>query len=608
MFKKTLLGITLLSILTSTVLAVPNQLTYSGRLLQNGALVNATLPMIFSIHTDPTTGIQLWSQTISSVEVNQGIYSVLLGEVGNFISPNVFVTDNAYLQVVVNGETLSPRTKINSVGYALQAGGLSAGGITAVAVSTNGYVGIGTMTPEIPLDVSGSVRLGTNGLYNQIGFQDKTNSGGFAVGSENDSRIAVIESVRASGSAGQNGAHLRFFTKEANGILTHRMSLRDNGTIGIGIATAPSARLHMVNSTTNPLLVETRPTAGAAYVPALFVGPSGNVGIGTTSPGVKLDILGVQSEDLLRVEHPTLPNYYLGLTNSGINVKRDSWSANVNASWTTSGNGYGANSGGFAFSPKGVEAVRIDGGGSVGIGITNPGAMLDVNVGSGISSAIDELSDYGTSLIKLTGGLNNSEKIALGTGMGGVATAIEFGRESSGWNSYISFLTNAVTSGPQGPDAISEKLRITSAGNVGISTTSPAAKLAVNGGVHVGGDSDPGDNNLQVDGSLQVSGVAYTLSGGASCATGVWTNILTLPSGVIGAWLITVSIQAGGAPASLYSGTAIVMTNQGDPAMLNKAVGDINRLDIRLSGSTIQAIQNSGNTNTIAVNALRLMN
>ncbi|MCI5197612.1 MAG: hypothetical protein D3919_15610, partial [Candidatus Electrothrix sp. AW5] len=41
-------------------------------------------------------------------------------------------------------------------------------------------------------------------------------------------------------------------------------------------------------------------------------------------------------------------------------------------------------------------------------------------------------------------------------------------------------------------------------GKVGIGTTSPGAKLAINGGVHVGGDSDPGDNNLVVDGKVGI--------------------------------------------------------------------------------------------------------
>ncbi|MFH1129111.1 MAG: hypothetical protein V1686_00015 [Patescibacteria group bacterium] len=62
-------------------------------------------------------------------------------------------------------------------------------------------------------------------------------------------------------------------------------------------------------------------------------------------------------------------------------------------------------------------------------------------------------------------------------------------------------------------------------GNVGIGTTGPAAKLAINGGLHVGGDSDPGDNNALIDGTLTVTG-AVTLTtdlGVASGGTGVST-------------------------------------------------------------------------------------
>ncbi len=48
---------------------------------------------------------------------------------------------------------------------------------------------------------------------------------------------------------------------------------------------------------------------------------------------------------------------------------------------------------------------------------------------------------------------------------------------------------------------------------VGIGTTIPEAKLAINGGVHVGGNSDPGDDNLVVDGSLEVGNDALVNGG-----------------------------------------------------------------------------------------------
>jgi hypothetical protein len=73
---------------------------------------------------------------------------------------------------------------------------------------------------------------------------------------------------------------------------------------------------------------------------------------------------------------------------------------------------------------------------------------------------------------------------------------------------------------------------------VGIGTAAPAAKLAVNGGAHIGGDTDPGDNNLLVDGTATITGAlgvngataqpAYA-SGGALAAYG--TGIFGLDSG-----------------------------------------------------------------------------
>jgi hypothetical protein len=58
------------------------------------------------------------------------------------------------------------------------------------------------------------------------------------------------------------------------------------------------------------------------------------------------------------------------------------------------------------------------------------------------------------------------------------------------------------------PKEFTEFMRVTSKGNVGIGTDNPDAKLAINGGLHVGGDSDPGDNNLWVDGELKVKELA----------------------------------------------------------------------------------------------------
>jgi len=47
---------------------------------------------------------------------------------------------------------------------------------------------------------------------------------------------------------------------------------------------------------------------------------------------------------------------------------------------------------------------------------------------------------------------------------------------------------------------------INSSGNIGIGTITQQSKLAINGGLHIGGDSDPGDNNLHLDGKIEIDG------------------------------------------------------------------------------------------------------
>lgn len=54
--------------------------------------------------------------------------------------------------------------------------------------------------------------------------------------------------------------------------------------------------------------------------------------------------------------------------------------------------------------------------------------------------------------------------------------------------------------------ALTSVLYISETQTVGIGTTTPSAKLAIGGGLHVGGDSDPGSSNLAVDGTSLLTG------------------------------------------------------------------------------------------------------
>jgi hypothetical protein len=128
------------------------------------------------------------------------------------------------------------------------------------------------------------------------------------------------------------------------------------------------------------------------------------------------------------------------------------------------------------------ERVRIDEYGKVGIGFTNPSERLSVN-----------------------GKLYVSGNLGIGTTDPKIHLAIgdnDTGFKQQGDGELAIYTNN------------SERVRINEYGRVGIGFTNPSSRLAVNGGLHVGGDSNPGDNNLEVDGKLTVSGnTSSTITG-----------------------------------------------------------------------------------------------
>jgi hypothetical protein len=114
-------GLVLVAVLVvSSVLAqVPQMINYQGRLTMPGTCaLDTTISMTFGIYADSTTLTSLWSETQSSVTVEDGIFNILLGSV-NSIPNSVFNGGTRYLGIKVGGDSeMSPRTPLVSVGYA----------------------------------------------------------------------------------------------------------------------------------------------------------------------------------------------------------------------------------------------------------------------------------------------------------------------------------------------------------------------------------------------------------------------------------------------------------------------------------------------------------
>ncbi len=101
------------------ILAVPLKLNYQGYLTDNSSNpVSDTVTMEFKIFDAEIGGIELWSSGNQLVGVESGIFHYILGNV-----PLSMFSDGTprWLELIVNGEVLSPRTEITSVPWAYYA-------------------------------------------------------------------------------------------------------------------------------------------------------------------------------------------------------------------------------------------------------------------------------------------------------------------------------------------------------------------------------------------------------------------------------------------------------------------------------------------------------
>lgn len=125
-------------------------IAYQGRLLNsNGVPVSdASLPMIFTLYTALSGGTCVWSNNSSSctspaartVSLTAGLFSENLGDPAASyaaINSSVF-SDNAsiYLEIIVNGETLTPRKLMSASPYALNSDSIDGFDTTQVGATS----------------------------------------------------------------------------------------------------------------------------------------------------------------------------------------------------------------------------------------------------------------------------------------------------------------------------------------------------------------------------------------------------------------------------------------------------------------------------------------
>ena len=260
----------------------------------------------------------------------------------------------------------------------------------------------------------------------------------------------------------------------------------------------------------------------------LFVqGSDGFVGIGTISPYSGLhyqgDILyltpaaGAESNDNI-----TIKNYATGNGAPGIILRTADIAGAygigvgtlslIGGSKTTHYGGIGGGGGKISLQggqgrdsandPSHYAPVLLQPtGGKVGFGTDSPYSALHIKAGTpgtvGSHSAGQLIIQSPTDSVFANAVITAYES----DGDGNPDQQLWYLGSSSGSNSHVTFLNrrNAnLTLGTNG----STRMTILGNGKVGINTTTPVSQLSINGGLHVGGDSDAGDNNLLVDGTI----------------------------------------------------------------------------------------------------------
>ena len=168
-------------------------------------------------------------------------------------------------------------------------------------------------------------------------------------------------------------------------------------------------------------------SAGSTPVERVRFDSSGNVGIGTNSPGALLDVNGTARAGNFR----------------------------VNAGGSVTGAGMWGIDTILAFNTGSLERMRIDSAGNLGVGTSTPGYLVQVS--SRISLGSDGVIQWGSALT--------------GTSRGFLS-----------WDTNIASI-NAASNLVLASNGTSERVRITAAGNVGIGTNAPGYQL------HLGGDT-----------------------------------------------------------------------------------------------------------------------
>ncbi len=129
-----LAAIVLMASLPAGAQYVPSSVGYQGRLTDSTGqpVPNGTYQVQFTLYSAEIGGMSLWTSSSQSVTTTNGMFAATLQPLA---SGSLAGLTDVWLETVVGGTALAPRTKLTSVPFALRAGSIDDGAVTAAKLS-----------------------------------------------------------------------------------------------------------------------------------------------------------------------------------------------------------------------------------------------------------------------------------------------------------------------------------------------------------------------------------------------------------------------------------------------------------------------------------------
>ena len=608
-----------------------------------------TSAVLFTGNVSGVSGVFSGNATFGNINSVSGILGVSGNITGGNLITTGFLSASGNANVGNIGATNANITSMTATGSVFMA-------------TTSGSVGIGTTSPAVILDLGGGTNFvnsvtsytGISPTAKTIQIYDATQSFLNLVSGVNTAG-AVLGGIFFSRSLGQGDAHynvagitalqnstgtlsggeLLFYTK-ADSSPTEKMRINVTGDIifgnGESSATTTSATLRGpartgTNAAGSNLTIATgngtgtggsgslifqTASAGSSGTTAntlserMRIDSSGNVGIGTASPAVALDVVRASADSTVRA--------YTGT----VDLRMWAYHAGAGVIGTNSAHP-------LIFAVNGLtERMRITTAGNVGIGTTSPlttlqvGAVGALNGDVTLSAGTNMVYTVATSGAALTWNANTN-----GGNANTIMARLQPRHDTSG-NYCLDVFCGTWNNNNSAGTAIAT---FQSTGRVGIGNTSPAHTLSVTGTMNVSGNANVGNVGAgagvftgAITGSTTLNVTGNANVGNVGAAAGVFTGnvsarrignvggvAFTLPStdgssgqvlSTDGAGILswtTNGTGGGGSGNSISNGTSSVAISTTNGNVTTSVAGTSNVVVVSSSGITVSGTVSTNN-------------